>query len=268
MSCLCQQEFYRMMKRNNHPVSRTGGMVMGVVWLLLCFALPPQAAAKMRLGNLLPTMVLAAIVFALMLRVLFDSRVKMPVERLGVTLLGFFYLPFMLGFFVRLAQWGASEMFEIPASREGVFLATYLAGVVKFSDVGAYALGMSMGRHKMFPRISPKKSWEGLLGGLLAAMLVSVGLVALAKSCSKVAGGPLAELNTAQALVLGLLLGGVGVLGDLIESMFKRSVNAKDSAHLLPGGAGGILDMFDSLVFAPAVLYFYLVWFVGQSGGA
>jgi phosphatidate cytidylyltransferase len=117
----------------------------------------------------------------------------------------------------------------------------------------------------MLPRISPKKSWEGLAGGLATAMAVSAGIVLAAKRFAWLPGGPLAELSALHALVLGLVLGIVGVLGDLVESMFKRSVNTKDSAGLLPGGGGGILDMFDSLTFTPAVLYFYLVWFVGQS---
>jgi len=68
-----------------------------------------------------------------------------------------------------------------------------------------------------------------------------------------------------HALALGLVLGVVGALGDLIESLFKRASNIKDSAGLLPSGMGGILDMFDSLTFTPAVLYFYLAWYVGQA---
>ena len=71
-------------------------------------------------------------------------------------------------------------------------------------------------------------------------------------------------MGIGHALAVGLVLGVVGVLGDLVESMFKRAVNIKDSAGLLPG-MGGILDMFDSLTFTPAVLYFYLAWFVGQA---
>jgi phosphatidate cytidylyltransferase len=265
MSCACQYEFYQMMKRNGHPVSRSGGMFMGVVWLTACYAFPPYAARTLPMGHQFETLVIAALVFALLLRVLFDARIRKPVEHIGVTLLGFFYLPFMLSFFIRLAQWGADQMFEIPPARVGVFLAMYLAAVVKFSDVGAFTVGVTMGRHKMFPRISPKKSWEGLAGGLAASMAVSVGMVLAAKRFACLPGGPLAELSVGHALALGAVLGAGGVLGDLVESMFKRSVNTKDSAGLLPGGAGGILDMFDSLTFTPAVLYFYLAWFVGQS---
>jgi phosphatidate cytidylyltransferase len=119
-----------------------------------------------------------------------------------------------------------------------------------------------IGKHKMFPRISPKKSWEGFAGGLAASMLASMAMVWIATRWQL--GGPLCTLGLVHAGVLGLGLGLVGVLGDLVESMFKRAVNTKDSAGLLPG-MGGILDMFDSLTFTPAVLYFYLAWFVGQA---
>jgi len=265
MSCVCQNEFYQMMKRNGHPVSRNCGLAMGVVWLAACYAYPPYAARQLPMGHQFETLVLVVLTFALLLRVLFDSRIQRPVEHVGVTLLGFFYLPFMLSFFIRLAQWGADQTFEIPCARGGVYLASYLAAVVKFSDAGAFACGMTMGRHKMFPRISPKKSWEGFLGGIVAAMAVSAGMVAAAKHCAWLPGGPLKELSLTHALVLGLVLAVVGALGDLIESMFKRASNIKDSAGLLPGGMGGILDMFDSLTFTPAVLYFYLAWFVGQA---
>jgi len=264
MSCACQNEFYQMMKRTGHPVSRTCGMAMGVVWLAACYAYPPYAARELPMGHQFETLVLAVLVFSLLLRVLFDSRIQKPVEHVGVTLLGFFYLPFMLSFFIRLAQWGADEMFEIPCARGGVYLAAYMAAVVKFSDVGAFAVGVTLGKHKMFPRISPKKSWEGFAGGIVASMAVSVAMIEAAKRCAWLPSGPLQELSVTHALVLGLALGLVGVLGDLIESMFKRSANIKDSAGLLPG-MGGILDMFDSLTFTPAVLYFYLAWFVGQA---
>ena len=264
-SSLCQYEFYQMMRRNGHPVSSNCGMAMGVVWLCACFTFPPHAAENLPAGHQFETLLLALLAFVLMLRVLFDSRIGKPIEHIGVTLLGFFYLPFMLSFFIRLAQWGADEMFEIPGARGGVFLAAYLAAVVKFSDVGAYAFGMAMGRHKMFPRISPKKSWEGLAGGLLFSMAVSVGLVMAAKKFAWLPACPLAALNVPHALVLGFVLGGVGALGDLVESMFKRAVDTKDSSGLLPGGGGGLLDMFDSLTFTPAVLYFYLAWFVGHT---
>jgi len=264
MSCTCQWEFYTMLRQGGFTMSRHYGMVMGTVWLTACFAFPPNAARALPFGHQFECLLVIVLVFSLLLRVLFDSRIKRPVEHAGVTLLGFFYLPFMLSFFIRLAQWGAVNPFEISSARVGVFLAAYIALVVKLGDVGAFAVGLLVGKHKMYPRISPKKTWEGLVGGLIASMAASVAMIELAKQCAWLPGGPLQSLGIVHGLVLGLVLGIVGVLGDLVESMFKRAVNIKDSAGLLPG-MGGILDMFDSLTFTPAVLYFYLAWFVGQA---
>jgi phosphatidate cytidylyltransferase len=264
MSCACQNEFYVMMKRSGFSLSRNCGLAMGALWLAACYAYPPYAAKALPLGHQTECMLLVVLIFGVLLRVLFDSRIRKPVEHVAITLLGFFYLPFMLSFFIRLAQWGAVERFEIPSARVGVYLASYIALVVKIGDVGAFAVGLLAGKHKMCPRISPKKSWEGFAGGLAASMLASVAMIEVAQHCAWVPGGPLKSLGLSHALALGLVLALVGVLGDLVESMFKRAVNIKDSAGLLPG-MGGILDMFDSLTFTPAVLYFYLAWFVGQA---
>jgi phosphatidate cytidylyltransferase len=257
MSCACQNEFYVMMRQAGFSLSRNCGMAMGVLWMTACYAYPPNAARALPLGHQSECLMVVVIVFGLLLRVLFDSRIKRPIEHAAVTLLGFFYLPFMLSFFIRLAQWGADEMFEIPCARGGVYLAAYMAAVVKFSDVGAFAVGVTIGKHKMFPRISPKKSWEGFVGGILASMAVSLAMVEAAKHFTCLPGGPLQELNAVHALMLGLVLGLVGVLGDLIESMFKRSANIKDSAGLLPG-MGGILDVIDSLIFTAPTFYLYI----------
>jgi phosphatidate cytidylyltransferase len=115
-----------------------------------------------------------------------------------------------------------------------------------FADTAAYYVGRSFGRHRMAPRLSPKKSWEGAAGGIAA----SAG------------GGLLAHfwffqhLPLVHAVVLGILLGATGILGDLAESMVKRAVGAKDSSGMLPGH-GGLLDRADSLLFSGPVLYYY-----------
>lgn len=261
MSGICQYEFYTMMQHGGYSASRKFGVAMGVVWLVVSYAFPSGLQGVLPADHQLECVVPVVLGFALLLRTLFDRRVERAVEFVAVTMLGFFYLPFMLSFFVRVVQWGATGLFEIPATRVGVFMASYLALVVKMGDVGAFSFGVSFGKHKMFPRISPKKSWEGLIGGLLTSMVFSLIMVLLARRWD--VGGPIGNLTNVRALILGLVLSGVGVLGDLVESMFKRAVNAKDSAGLLPGGMGGILDMFDSLIFAPAALYCYLVWFAG-----
>lgn len=259
MSVCCQREFYGMMKRKGVEVEDHLGVAAGLVWLTLTYVYPPAVLKTMTWGGDLGPLAIALFVFVLLTRVMFNPRVKNPVQRVSVTLLGFFYLPFMLSYFIRVAQWGAVKSCEIPACRTGIFLAAFVAVVVKMGDVGAFGVGVPFGKHKMCPSISPKKSWEGLAGGLVASVLAAIAMVALARNCDFIHGGPLESARMLTIAALGLVLGIVGVMGDLFESMFKRSMEIKDSAGLLPG-MGGILDMFDSLMFTPAVMYWFVIW--------
>ena len=276
----CVWEYCGMLKRAGMEASRKFLMVAGVAWLAWCYAFPiytaselswyqhylnqndPDAFFDFAIAGLVSQgtlMLLVAGLFALFLRVLFAPKIKRPLEMLGTTLLGFFYAPFMLGFFIRLAQWGAKDGFEI--SREGIFLAAFLALVVKAGDTGAYAAGMAFGRHKMFPRISPKKSWEGLIGGLALSAVASVGFVWFAQNVFPAGHfSTLRQFSLLEAAVAGVFLCGVGVLGDLVESQLKRATDIKDSGGMFPG-MGGLLDMFDSLIFAAPAFYFYLLLF-------
>lgn len=252
-----QLEFYGMFSggAGKVPCSAAWGIGMGLVWELFCFACPAgHPGAGFSAG------VLAALVFAFLCRVLFMRRNERVLEYAAVTLLGFFYLPFMLSFLLRLAQWNCPDACGIAVDRTGVYLTLYLATIVKFNDVGGFAVGIPFGRHKCFPSVSPKKSWEGCVGGALFSVGFATGLVALAKNWSMVPEGPLQQLSYIEAAGIGIALSVLGMIGDLVESRFKRIAQVKDSASLLP--AGGILDMFDSLVFAPAFLYYFLLWAV------
>jgi len=262
MSVCCQREFYGMMKQKGAEVEDHLGVAAGLIWLALTYIYPPALLKTMLWGGELGSLIIALFVFLLFARVMFNPKVKNPVERIGITLLGFFYLPFMLSYFIRVAQWGAVRSCEIPACRTGLFLAAFVAVVVKLGDVGAFGVGLSCGKHKMCPSISPKKSWEGLAGGLTASVLAAVAMAALARKFDCIQGGPLESVSTLTVASLGLALGATGVIGDLFESMFKRSAEVKDSAGLLPG-MGGILDVFDSLIFTPAVMYGFLIWTAG-----
>ena len=133
---------------------------------------------------------------------------------------------------------------------DGRFYVLYLLIVTKFSDVGAYCVGSLIGRHKMIPRISPGKTWEGFAG----AVVVSTGASVL---LAQFAGERLKEMNLGHALAIGLILSLGAVVGDLIESAFKREAGAKDSGRLFPG-FGGILDLIDSPLFNAPLLYLYL----------
>jgi phosphatidate cytidylyltransferase len=116
--------------------------------------------------------------------------------------------------------------------------------------MGAYLVGSKIGRHLMVPHISPAKTWEGFIGSLVFAALGScLSLLVLPKE--------LHALNWLHAVVLGVLIGLAAVVGDLGESILKRSTGVKDSGSVLPG-IGGVLDLIDSLLFTGPLLYFYL----------
>jgi phosphatidate cytidylyltransferase len=158
------------------------------------------------------------------------SKKPSPLAALGSSVLGFVFVPFLLSHLIfARAELGAVAML-------------YLVAVVKVSDMGGFALGMAFGKHKMCPSISPNKSWEGLLGSMLASCIVSAAFM------------PVMHFGVAKALFLGAAAALVGTLGDLVESRFKREAGVKDSSPVLPAGMGGFLDMLDSLTFAPALL--------------
>jgi phosphatidate cytidylyltransferase len=115
------------------------------------------------------------------------------------------------------------------------------------ADTAAYLVGRSLGRHKLWPRHSPKKSWEGLLGGI-GGGIIGAGIVA-----------GFSDLSWRTALVIGFLVPLAGLFGDLSISMMKREVGMKDSSNLLPGH-GGVLDRIDSLLFVNVVVYYYALW--------
>lgn len=256
-SILCQWEFYRLAALGGPSACGPIGLTLGAVWLAAVFAFPVGGPTGPLTGDRWECLLLAGGGSLILVRLLFDSRAERPLESAAITLLGLFYVPFLLSFYIRLAQWEMTQPFLL--SQGGLLLAVYASVVVKLSDIGGYAAGMSFGRHKMFPRISPAKTWEGLAGGLALSVAGSIGLVALFHAYPSLPATPLHRLHLWGAAGLGLLLGGVGVIGDLVESMMKRAVRLKDSSGILPG-MGGLLDVFDSLLFAPAALYLLLPW--------
>jgi len=187
--------------------------------------------------------VLFVITVVVLLRQFPQKHNQRPLETIGSTLLGVMYMPFMFNFFTKLLmtwdQW------------TGRMMVLYLIAVVKAGDVSAYVVGCSLGRHKLIPRISPLKTWEGCAGGILGGMVVSL----LFRLC---AGNDLGDMpfRLSDALILGGVLPAVGIIGDLTESLLKRAAGVKDSGHLI-AGMGGVLDLIDSLLFAVPALYIY-----------
>ena len=134
------------------------------------------------------------------------------------------------------------------AEEHGNLMMLYIVAIIKISDMGGFAAGVSTaklmkgGNHKMCPTISPNKSWEGLAGSVAASCILSCCFI------------PITHFIWWKALAFGVTAALVGTFGDLVESKFKRWVGVKDSSTFMPAGMGGLLDMFDSLLFTPAVL--------------
>lgn len=239
-------EYYEMLDQRGVPNFKLTGIICAVVFLLGCFftfrAHAPEKAYDFEIAVLV---VFLMVVFGRqMFRV---TRDKNPLETMAYTLFGLLYIVWLFSFLTKivyLAPRGPS------GETTGQFFVLYLLLVTKFSDMGAYITGSLFGRHKLVPHISPHKSWEGLAGAVVFSVAGSFGLAALIPD-------RLAVFTPTDLAVLGVLLGVAAVIGDLAESIVKRSADAKDSGGLLPG-IGGVLDLIDSLLFTAPLLFFYM----------
>ena len=169
----------------------------------------------------------------------FERRLK----DLAITAFGVLYVGFTLSTIVSTRALPAGELFVL-----------FVAIVTWAADTGAYYAGTLLGKHLLAPSVSPKKTIEGVGGGLILA--VGAALAACAWFVP--------QLSLVDALILGLLLTVAGLFGDLWESMIKRRVGVKDSGSILPGH-GGMLDRLDSLLFTAPTFYYYVIWVRGIS---
>jgi phosphatidate cytidylyltransferase len=240
-----QWEFYRAQEEKGHKVFEKSGLFCGVLiffasWYFL--VLNPARAGYVHFG--LELVLVFSLLGGLIRLVIVDEHHKTPIITAALTVLGLLYVPFLFNFVALLA-------FMPGHTWENRYLLIYLLAVTKFSDVGAYVIGSLIGRHKMIPRISPGKTWEGFAGAITTSLIFSVVMVELL--------GPtrLPQINLRDSIILGLLLPLVSVVGDLAESVVKRDASIKDSGNTIPG-IGGALDLIDSILFTAPVLYFYL----------
>jgi phosphatidate cytidylyltransferase len=163
----------------------------------------------------------------------------------GITLGGIFYVGWIGAYLVSLRM--------LP---DGMWWILLVLPAVWFADSGAYFIGRAFGRRKLSPRLSPKKTWEGYLAGIVTGMLGGVLLAALLR----LGAGPDSGITVLRGAIMGLILGIFPTLGDLGESMFKRQVGVKDSSNLLPGH-GGAFDRIDSWLWASVIGYYVITWF-------
>jgi len=238
-------EFYSMLDHRELPNFKITGMICGAVML---------GGSFYYFGKMGPTgsydFEIAVLLFFLLTvfgRQMFARlRHDEPLQTMAYTLFGLLYVLWLFNFTTKI-------LYLTPRANgavTGQFYLLYLIAVTKFSDMGAYLTGSAIGRHLMTPHISAKKTWEGFFGALVLALLCSLVLF-------KLMPGHLAMLSWTHATVLGLLLGFAATIGDLAESIIKRSTGVKDSGNFLPG-IGGALDLIDSLLFTAPLLFFYL----------
>ncbi len=239
-------EFYRMLDHKGLPNFKITGMICGVVMLGGSFyyfsKIGPAGSYDFEIAVLL-FFLLTVFARQMFARLRHDK----PLQTMAYTLFGLLYVLWLFNFTTKI-------IYLTPRSSTGAvtgqFYVLYLIAVTKFGDMGAYLTGSAIGRHLMTPHISAKKTWEGFFGALGFALLCSLMLF-------KLMPGHLSALTWTHATILGLLLGFGAVVGDLAESIIKRSTDVKDSGRLLPG-IGGALDLVDSLLFTAPLLFFYL----------
>src|ERR1041385_2607661 len=239
-------EFYGMLDHKGLPNFKITGMICGAAMLIGSFYYFSQYGPARSYDYEMA--VLLFFLLTVFTRQMFDGlRDDAPLRTMAYTLFGLLYVLWLYNFITKI-------VYVTPRTPEGAvtgqFYVFYCIAITKFSDMGAYLTGSLIGKHKLVPHISPKKTWEGFFGALVFSLLASVGLFALMP-------GHLSVLTWTHTVALGLLLGFAAVIGDLAESIIKRSTGVKDSGNMLPG-IGGALDLVDSLLFTAPLLFFYL----------
>ena len=196
------------------------------------------------MGGILTFMICAV---AISISILKDPYGDYPRKTALPTILTLLAVPFSL-------QWLATlgTCFSNISAYSGVILAIWVVATAKFSDVGAYVIGAAFGRHKMSPTISPNKTWEGAVGGLISSALMSGIIFGFATEILP------KEITLIKAMLSGVIIGAVAIVSDLLESVLKRRADIKDSGKFIPG-IGGALDLADSLLLATPT-GFILIW--------
>jgi phosphatidate cytidylyltransferase len=237
-------EFYNLVGKRSLVCFRGWGIFGGLLLMASTFLyLSGVLAADVAPAdaNDFETSFLIMFVLGLCVRQFLSKSNTAGILAISTTLFGLMYVPWLLNFIQKI---------NFFPKVQGQYYVLYFILVTKFSDLGAYVTGSLIGKHQMIPRISPNKTWEGFGGAIVISTLASLLF-------TKVAGKHLEEMTTLHAIILGVVLSSAAVVGDLIESIFKREAGVKDSGRIFPG-IGGILDLMDSLLFNAPIMYLYL----------
>jgi len=236
-----QHEYYNMVRGTGIRPQTIAGIIAGFIIYLIS----TTVAAGWLPGKAF--LLLIPLVTFVMVAELF-RKVERPFDSLAHTFFSILYTaaPFSLLPFAAFGHTGLEPLIPMngvvfsPGIPVGFFLLLWT------NDTGAYLVGSAIGKHRLFERISPKKTWEGFIGGLLLTLLVA-----------RLIGGWLGVADTTGWLIIAVIISIAGTAGDLLESMLKRSLSLKDSGTILPGH-GGFLDRFDSVVVSFPLVYLYI----------
>ncbi|MBJ7448807.1 MAG: phosphatidate cytidylyltransferase [Parachlamydiales bacterium] len=234
-------EFYQMAKlKGFQPMARTG-----VVFTVI-FIFSTLVSSNYYDYTYLPSVVLGVAFLAFILKQF--HGIESAIVNISTSVFGLLYVAVPMSCLVCITYFFLPEQYY-----DGRWWLVYLIVVTKMSDVGGFFIGKWIGSHKLAKKLSPKKTWEGSIGGIIFSVAASLILYYLAQS------KPVSPLNITliQALWLGVLIAIFGQVGDVAESLFKRDAKIKDSGHNLPG-MGGVLDLLDAILFTAPLLLFFL----------
>jgi len=246
LACVGLMEFYGLVEKRGLVCFKLFGIVAGALLMVVTAVHCTGGLGdhlQPSLVNDFETTVLILFVLGLCVRQFISKSNTAGILAISTTLFGLMYVPWLLNFIQKIN-------FFPGINDNGKFFVLYFVLVTKFSDTGAYAIGSLIGRHKMIPRISPAKTWEGFGGAILVATGASLAYTHFLSE--KMPG-----MTPVHAIGLGVILSSTAVVGDLIESIFKREAGVKDSGNFFPG-IGGILDLLDSLLFNAPIMYLYM----------
>jgi phosphatidate cytidylyltransferase len=239
---LALREFYLMMAGKGLSAHWKSGFLAALLFPIGFYArLRTQRTEEWHLAGLLTVLLIA-----MLLAELRRGASKQTLVNTSATLLGVLYIGWLGSHLVALRELPGTLGVPYSTGASFVLLPFFLAWTC---DTAAYLVGRAWGRHRLAPNVSPGKSVEGAIGGLVAA--IAAGAIA------RVWFAP--YLSPATALLLGLIVGVFAQLGDLVESLLKRDAETKESSSLIPGH-GGVLDRFDSILFAAPLTYYFLLW--------
>jgi phosphatidate cytidylyltransferase len=251
-------EFYDMAAKRQLFCFRNWGLLGGVLLMVGTFlnltgqvGTPASIAGPSRVNDF-EVSFLILFVLGLCTRQFFSRSNTAGIVAISTTLFGLMYVPWLLNFIqkINFFFWPRLADGKVVNGLDGHYYLLYFVLITKFSDSGAYAVGSLIGRHKMIPRISPGKTWEGFGGAIVVSTAASLIF-------TRIFSDKMPGMNDFHAVVLGVVLSVCAVVGDLIESLFKREAGVKDSGKFFPG-IGGILDLLDSLLFNAPIMYLYL----------